>query len=67
MERFRGVPTQLLIAGLSIAGFAIGASLGLVTERGLPGLITVAGAILGAGVGVYIAQAISMAPSDDEQ
>lgn len=66
MERFRGVPTQLLIAILSIAGFLIGASLGFVTERGLPGLITVAGAVIGAGVGVYIAQAIAMAPSGDD-
>jgi hypothetical protein len=58
--------TRALVAVGSIGGMLVGGYLGLMTERGFPGLITVVGAILGAGVGIYVAQLIAIAPSDDE-
>lgn len=66
MDRFRGAPTQLLIAILSIVGLIAGGTLGLITERGLPGIITVVSAIAGAAAGVYIAQSIAMGSDDVE-
>lgn len=48
--------TLLGICG--IVGLLIGGYLGLMTERGFIGLVTVVGAILGMGVGIYIGQAM---------
>lgn len=57
--------TVLLAIG-SIGGFVVGGYLELLTERGVPGLITVVGAIGGAAVGTYIAQLMAAPPADDD-
>lgn len=58
MDRFRSGMTELVMwigAGL---GSTIGGALGLVTERGSVGLITIVGAILGLVAGIYVAQLV---------
>ena len=58
--------STLLLAVASSIGAAIGGYLGLITERGVPGLITVAGAVVGFAIGLYIAQLMLAAPGDEE-
>lgn len=48
----------LALAFGSIGGFAIGASLGIVTEAGRFGLIAIVGGVAGAALGLYIVQLI---------
>ena len=66
MDRFRGLPTKILLVIGSVGGFLIGGYLGLVSERGAGGLITVVGAVGGAAVGTYIAQLMAAGSPDDE-
>lgn len=65
MERFRELPATIALAIGSIGGFLIGGSLGMATDRGI-GLIAVAGALLGAGAGTWLAQSLISPPPDEE-
>lgn len=58
---------MILLAIGSFGGLLLGGYLGYITERGVPGLITVVGAIGGAAVGTYIAQLTAAAPTDDDE
>ncbi len=66
MDRLRDLGTTILLVIGSIGGFVVGGTLGLMTERGLPGLITVVGAIGGAAAGTYLAQLIAAGSPEDE-
>lgn len=66
MDRLRNIGSGLLLTIGAVAGGAVGGYLGLVTERGLAGLITVGAAIAGIAAGIYIAQLILAAPSDED-
>jgi len=66
MDRLRELGSGVLITlGLLIGGGG-GWFLGLTTERGFVGIITVVSALVGAGAGVYIAQLIISGGGDEE-
>lgn len=65
MERLRELPATIALVVGSIGGFLIGGALGIASDRGI-GLIAVAGALLGAGAGTWLAQTLISSPPDEE-